>query len=113
MGIHHKVANEIARITLETNSTIALENLKGIRAKIDYSREKNGRLHRWSFRMLQQIPEYKAKLNGVEVVHVNPHKTSSLYLTCRRKISPNRQKLLKCKCTLKLIETLLAAGISV
>jgi len=72
LDIYHKIANKIIKIALETNSAIALEDLKNIRSKIDYSPELNGRLHRWSFRTFQQILEYKAKLNGIPVVYVNP-----------------------------------------
>ncbi len=100
LDIYHKVANEIVRIALKTNSAIALENLKEIRTRINYSKELNGRLNRWSFRKFQQILEYKAKLNGIKVVYVNPHKTSSLCPICGRKLSPNGQRLLKCKCGL-------------
>jgi len=89
LDIYHKVANKIVKVALKTNSAIALENLKEIREKINYSKELNGRLHRWSFRKFQQILEYKAKLNGISVVYVNPHKTSSLCPICGRKLSPN------------------------
>ncbi len=101
LDIYHKIANEIVKVALETNSAIALENLKEIRKKINYSKELNGRLHRWSFRKFQQILEYKAKLNGIEIIYVNPHKTSSLCPVCGRKLSPNGQRLLKCECSLE------------
>ncbi len=100
LDIYHKVANEIIKSAIKTNSAIALEDLKKIREKINYSKELNGRLHRWSFRKFQQILEYKAKLNGIEVVYVNPHKTSSLCPICGGKLSPNGQSLLKCECGL-------------
>ena len=100
LDIYHKVTNKIVKIALKTNSAIALENLKEIRRKINCSKELNGRLHRWSFRKFQEILEYKAKLNGIEVIHVNPHKTSSLCPICGRKLSPNGQRLLKCECGL-------------
>ena len=58
---------------------IALEDLKYIRKHVKYSKEINGRLHRWSFRKLQSIIAYKAKLKGVKVVFVDPKHTSSLY----------------------------------
>jgi putative transposase len=110
LDIYHKVANEIVRVALETNSAIALENLKEIRTKIKYSNEINGRLHRWSFRKFQQILEYKAKLNGIKVVYVNPHKTSSLCPICGRKLSPNGQRLLKCKCGLIADRDVIGSG---
>ena len=77
LDIYHKVTNKIVKVALRMNSAIALENLKEIRRKINCSKELNGRLHRWSFRKFQQILEYKAKLNGINVIYVNPRKTSS------------------------------------
>lgn len=78
---------------------IALEDLTEIRDSIRYSAEMNGRLHRWSFRKLQSIIEYKAKLRGVRVVFVNPAHTSSLCPVCGGKLSPNGGRVLKCpKC---------------
>ncbi|MCD6559412.1 MAG: transposase, partial [Palaeococcus sp.] len=66
---------------------------------IRYSAVMNGRLHRWSFRKLQSIIEYKAKLKGVRVVFVNPAFTSSLCPVCGEKLSPNGHRVLKCsKC---------------
>jgi len=70
--------------------------LTEIRESIRYSVEMNGRLHRWSFRKLQSIIEYKAKLKGVRVVFVNPAHTSSLCPICGGKLSPNGYRILKC-----------------
>ena len=56
LDIYHKVANKIVKVALRTNSAIALENLKESR--------------------YQSI--YKARINGIEVVYDNPHKTSRL-----------------------------------
>jgi len=96
---------------LETNSAIALEDLKEIRTKIKYSNKINGRLHRWSFRKFQQILEYKAKLSGIPVVYVNPRKTSSLCPICGSKLSPNGQRSLKCECGLVADRDVVGAGI--
>jgi len=60
-GLYHKLANKIIDIA-EKYGGIALENLRELRERVNYSREVNGRLHRWSFRRLQAIIEYKAKI---------------------------------------------------
>jgi len=95
--LYHKLANKIVELA-EKYGGIALEDLTEIRESIRYSAEMNGRLHRWSFRKLQSIIEYKAKLKGVKVVFVNPAFTSSLCPVCGGKLSPNGHRVLKCKC---------------
>ncbi|AEK71995.1 IS element ISTsi1 orfB, putative trasposase [Thermococcus sp. 4557] len=93
--LYHKLANKIVEVA-EKYGGIALEDLTEIRESIRYSAEMNGRLHRWSFRKLQSIIEYKAKLKGVKVVFVNPAFTSSLCPICGEKLSPNGHRVLKC-----------------
>ncbi|NJE05734.1 transposase [Thermococcus sp. M36] len=96
--LYHKLANKIVELA-EKYGGIALEDLTEIRDSIRYSAEMNGRLHRWSFRKLQSIIEYKAKLKGVRVVFVNPAFTSSLCPVCGGELSPNGHRVLKCpKC---------------
>ncbi|USG99167.1 transposase [Thermococcus argininiproducens] len=96
--LYHKLANKIVELA-EKYGGLALEDLTEIRDSIRYSAEMNGRLHRWSFRKLQSIIEYKAKLRGVRVVFVNPAHTSSLCPICGGKLSPNGHRVLKCsKC---------------
>ncbi len=93
--LYHKLANKIVELA-EKYGGIALEDLTEIRDSIRYSAEMNGRLHRWSFRKLQSIIEYKGKLRGVKVVFVNPAYTSSLCPICGGKLSPNGHRVLKC-----------------
>jgi len=94
--LYHKLANKIVELA-EKYGGIALEDLTEIRDSIRCSTEMNGRLHRWSFRKLQSIIEYKAKLKGIKVVFVNPAFTSSLCPVCGGKTSPNGCRVLKCK----------------
>ncbi|MBC7093998.1 transposase [Thermococcus sp.] len=93
--LYHKLANKIVELAGKYGG-IALEDLTEIRDSIRYSAELNGRLHRWSFRKLQLIIEYKAKLAGVKVVFVNPAHTSSLCPVCGCRLSPNGHRVLKC-----------------
>ena len=95
--LYHKLANKIVELA-EKYGGIALEDLTEIRDSIRYSVELNGRLHRWSFRKLQSIIKYKAKLKGVRVVFVDPAHTSSLCPICGGKLSLNGHRVLKCKC---------------
>ncbi|MEM0482108.1 MAG: transposase [Nitrososphaerota archaeon] len=77
-----------------------MENLKGIRRRINHSRCLNRRLHSWNFRRLQSFIEYKANLEGLPVVYVNPKGTSSLCPICGGKLvkASNGHRLVKCKC---------------
>jgi putative transposase len=95
--VYHKLANRIVDEAKELKaSTIVLEELANIRKRIGRSRAMNGRLNRWSFRKLQKIIEYKAKLAGLNVTYVNAKGTSSLCPTCGEKLSPNGHRLVKC-----------------
>jgi putative transposase len=112
-AVYHMVANEIIRRAVEREvSTIVMENLKNIEKT--WRRQKNlksgkrksrhirGRLNRWSFRRLQFIIEYKAKLAGLNVVYVNPKGTSSTCPICGVRLSPNGHRLMRCpKCGLE------------
>ncbi len=95
--LYHKLALQIVERAIEIGaSVVAMEDLKGIRRRIRYSRAMNGRLHRWSFRRFQQILEYKARLAGLNVIYVNPRGTSRRCPICGGKLSPNGHRRLKC-----------------
>jgi putative transposase len=54
--IYHKVANEIVAEAIKAGmSVVVLEDIRGIRKRIRYSRALNGRLNRWGFRRFQSI----------------------------------------------------------
>jgi len=106
--ILHKVSKTIVEFAKYSNAGIILEDLKGIRKKIDYGEELNRRLHSWPFRKLQFYIEYKAKLEGLPVVYVNPAKSSSLCPICGGKLAPNGHRVLKCKCGLEMNRDLVA-----
>lgn len=53
-----------------------MEKLKGIRENMNGSAKLNRRLHAWNFRKLQMYIEYKANLEGIPVVYVEPKNTS-------------------------------------
>jgi len=93
----HKVAKMIVDFAKKHNLGIIMENLKGIRNRIKHGRNLNRRLHSWNFRKMQFFIEYKAKLNGIPVVYINPKGTSSLCPRCGEKLAPNGQRVLKCK----------------
>ncbi len=86
----HKISKEIIEKAKSLNFGIVMENIKGIRKLY---RKGNGqgnnyrrRLNSWSFYKLQQMIEYKARWEGLKVIYVPPHKTSSTCATCDSKI---------------------------
>jgi putative transposase len=101
--IYHKLANKIIDETKKLKaSTIVLEELANMRKRIRHSKAINGRLNRWSFRKLQEIMEYKAKLAGLNVTYVDARGTSSLCPICGGKLSLNGYRRLKCsRCELE------------
>jgi putative transposase len=95
--IYHKVANQIVTAAKEAKaSVVVMEKLKNIREKKKRIKAMNGRLNRWSFRRLQKIIEYKARLSGLMVFYLNAKNTSSLCPTCGEKISPNGYRRMRC-----------------
>jgi len=94
----HKIAKRIVDFAKEHRMGIIMENLKWMRERINYGRMLNRRLHSWNFRRLQSYIEYKARLNGLPVIYVNPKGTSSLCPVCGGKLAPNGHRLVKCEC---------------
>jgi putative transposase len=95
--IYHKIANQIVTAAKEAKaSVVVMEKLKNIREKKKRIKAMNGRLNRWSFRRLQNIIEYKARLSGLMVVYLNAKCTSSLCPTCGEKLSPNGYRRMRC-----------------
>jgi Transposase and inactivated derivatives len=58
-----------------------MEKLTGIRENFKKGKELNRRFHSLPFRKLKKMVEYKAKLEGIKVSHLNPKNTSK---TCHR-----------------------------
>lgn len=61
---------------------IAMEDLKGLREKMRFSKRLNRRVHSMPYRRLQTIIEYKANLEGIEVRYVNAKNTSKICHRC-------------------------------
>lgn len=76
---NHIIAKKLVRKAKGTLNAIALEDLKGFRATVGKAfRERFGK---WSFDELRRFVEYKARIEGIPVVAIDPRNTSR---TCSR-----------------------------
>ena len=97
----HIIANEIVAYAKQFEKpVIAMEKLDGIRENMNGSAKLNRRLHAWSFRKLQQYIEYKANLEGVPIVYVNPKNTSKRCHRCGHVAQVNGREFRCPKCGL-------------
>jgi IS605 OrfB family transposase len=97
----HIMANEIVAYAKQFEKPIiAMENLNRIRENMNGSTKLNRRLHAWSFRRLQQYIEYKANLEGILVVYINPKNTSKRCHRCGHVAQANGREFRCPKCGL-------------
>jgi putative transposase len=95
--LNHKISKKIVDIAVKNNSGIKLEDLTGIRSNKKHTKSFNYSLNSWSFYQLQMFLEYKAKIQGVEVVYIDPHYTSKSCSRCGLMGNRNGKKF-KCTC---------------
>jgi len=97
--VNHCISKQIVRKAKGTCSSIALENLKNIRQTSTVRRKDRYKHNSWSFYQLKQFIIYKAELQGIEVIEVNPAYTSQRCFACGTIRKANRQgEKYKCKC---------------
>lgn len=96
---NHVISKRIVRKAHDTNSGIALEDLKGIRDRITARRPQRRTLHSWSFHQLAGFISYKAALAGVPVVFVDPRNTSRTCTECGHIDKRNRPNRDTFRCT--------------
>jgi putative transposase len=90
-NINHLVSKALIHFTGE-HSLLVIEDLTGI--NLSTKIRKRGRYYRltWAFHQLRQFIEYKAKLNQIEVIAVDPHYTSQKCPKCGFTKKENRNK---------------------
>ena len=97
---NHEISRRLVDKAKAQSTGIALEDLKGIRTRIEdtASRKFRRRFGNWSFAHLRQCIEYKARLAGVPVVAVDPRNTSRTCSACGHCEKANRkdQALFRC-----------------
>ncbi|MCE4623277.1 MAG: RNA-guided endonuclease TnpB family protein [Caldisphaeraceae archaeon] len=97
----HTIAKEIVAYAKQFEKPIiVMEKLDGIRDSMNGSAKLNRRLHAWSFRKLQMYVKYKANLEGIPVVYVNPKNTSKRCHRCGHVAQANGREFRCPKCGL-------------
>ena len=86
---NHIISKQIVQLAKDTNKGIALENLKGF--KVTVRKAQREQFGKWAFNELGNFITYKAKMNGVSVVFVNPRNTSRTCNHCGHISKSNRK----------------------
>lgn len=95
--INHTISKTIVDFAKKSGIGISIEDLSNFRTKRKpRNKQFKARLERWSFGQLRRFIEYKAELQGVKLVAVNPSYTSKTCSSCHH-IGIRNNKSFKCK----------------
>ncbi len=72
----HYISRRIVEIAKEYEPVIVLENLNKLKVRVNGSKRFNKQLSLWAYRRIQLYIHYKALIEGVPIVYVNPKNTS-------------------------------------
>lgn len=81
--VNHEISKAIVKEAVDIGcDVIAMENLTNIRKRIKVGKRVRSRLHRWAWAQLQVFIQYKAQVNGLKIIFVNPAYTSQMCADC-------------------------------
>ncbi len=72
----HYLSRRLVRIASQHGALIVLEDLNKLRTRNNGSKKLNKKLSLWTYRRIQSYTAYKAFIEGLNVVHVDPRNTS-------------------------------------
>ncbi len=72
----HYISRRVVEVAREYEALIVLEDLSKLKGRANGSREFNKKLTLWAYRRIQSYIYYKALIEGIPVVYVNPKGTS-------------------------------------
>ena len=88
---NHCISKDIVQTAKDTNRSIALEDLSGIRERTTVRKAEKEKHEKWAFLELRNFIEYKAKILGVLVKLIDPHYTSQKCSVCGHIDKKNRK----------------------
>jgi IS605 OrfB family transposase len=89
--VNHEISKRLVQKAKQQRKALALEDLKGIRARVTVRRSERRQRASWAFHQLQLFVSYKAHRDGVPVVLVDPRNTSRTCSACRHCEKDNRK----------------------
>lgn len=95
---NHIISKKLVQKAKDTQRAISLEDLTNIRQRITVKKSQRNKLNNWAFGDLRNKIEYKAKLNGVKVIAVDPKNTSRKCSKCSHISKSNRKSQSKFQC---------------
>ena len=89
---NHKISRWLVNLAVQEGvGTIVMEKLSGIRQKVNSAKRADRNIHNWTFQQLQNFIEYKAELEGINVIYIDPSYTSQKCHRCGHIKKSNRQ----------------------
>lgn len=86
---NHTISKQIVTTAKGTRRAIGLEDLKGFRVTVTKSQRE--RFGKWSFDELRNFIEYKAQIEGIPIIAVDPRNTSRTCSACGYCAKANRK----------------------
>ena len=96
--VNHCIAKQIVE-SVDSGSTIILENLTGIRQNVRLRKKQRTELHKWNFYQFEQFLKYKAEEKGIQVEYVSASYTSQKCSKCGHISRSNRKNQSQFKCS--------------
>ncbi len=95
--INHTISRQVVGLAKQQGKGIALEDLTGIGRSLDkFSKKQRGLYKGWAFYQLREFITYKAHLEGIKVIVIDPRYTSKTCHVCNC-IGNRSSKVFKCE----------------
>ncbi len=96
--VNHIISKKLVEKAKDTNSGIAIEDLKGFRERARFRKPQRAKMSGWSFFQLRFFVEYKARIARVPTIAVDPRHTSQMCSRCGHTEKANRPSQSQFRC---------------